>query len=736
MRWLGLVSTAGTLLALSCSASPGLASAAEAEIGSSPSLDSNVSDLVPQLRIGSSAKRAAIDEGDLYVKLPRKRRCSAIGYVLTRLTDRGALRLGSRRSIGRRSLRVRGWRRKALTLSAYRYESGGVDPSSAIVLIGRLPKDIAPAERRRHLLVVISANSEDERCLKVLRRKVSRLLPATYLRVVPAARPLLPPSPSPVLSIGSLALDRVAASQTFGAYGSEFDLAGDVDGDGLDDVLLQTSDVSGNSKARGFLRFGGPPGLADTHHLGPRGFSIAGPLGEGTFGSVIAAPGDFDGDGRADLAVGIPAPNRSRKSRPAQELVALVLPGRRYRGAIDVRRPPAGSLRITAKPGCRANETRIDPAGDINGDGLADVVVDRDDDCGRDRAAIVFGRKTGNVSLDTLGPGGITLDPNDLVGGFAPAGDINGDGFDDVAFVNGLEPDEGLDELIILLGRRAAGRVSVESDPAVVRLTRRACQDLTDVAAAGDLDGDGADELAIGVEDCGRRSLAPTVAHVLKGARSLRGRVRLSGGTTATIRSRFGPLRGTQVAAGRNVAGGAAPDLALGFSGGGPVGQGEVWLLSDVRPGEQLTLGAAGARGRRLIGAAYGQSLGADIAMSRDTTGDGRADLVISAPETEFNGAESTFSLYTVGPIVRAAPRCSTVRSGSGTLSGTEGGDRLTGSARRDKILGFAGHDCLIGAQGNDTLVGDPGGDQLDGGSGADRMLGRDGQGSAAGRGR
>ncbi len=246
------------------------------------------------------------------------------------------------------------------------------------------------------------------------------------------------------------------------------------------------------------------------------------------------------------------------------------------------------------------------------------------------------------MSLSTpSGSGGITLDPNDLVGGFAPAGDINGDGFDDVAFVNGLEPDEGLNELIILLGRRAAGRVSVASDPAVVRLTRRGCQDLTDVAAAGDLDGDGADELAIGIEECGQRSLAPTVGHVLKGGRSLRGRVRLSDATTTTIRSRFGPLRGTQVAAGQNVTGGAAPDLALSFSGGGPSGEGEVWLLSDVRPGEQLTLGAVGARGRRLIGAAYGQSLGADIAMSRDTTGDRRADLVISAPDTEFNGAAS-----------------------------------------------------------------------------------------------
>ena len=230
---------------------------------------------------------------------------------------------------------------------------GGVDPSSAIVLKGRLPSDIAPAEQRRELFLAISANSEDERCLKVLRRKVRRLLPAVYLRVVPTARPLLPPSPSPVLNVGSLALDRVAASQTFGGLGSEFDVAGDVDGDGLNDVLLQTSDVSGESKARGWVRFGGPPGIADTHHLGPRGFSIAGPLGEGTFGSVIAAPGDFDGNGRADLAVGIPAPNRSRKPRPAQELVALVLPGRRYGGTIDVRRPPARSLRITAKPGCR-----------------------------------------------------------------------------------------------------------------------------------------------------------------------------------------------------------------------------------------------------------------------------------------------------------------------------------------------------------------------------------------------
>ena len=720
---------AAALVALSLAGRPDAArAAAEAQVGSSRAGASLLSDLVPELRVGSTARRAATEGGELFITVPGKR-CGGLGYVNASLTAGPPTRLPPLRRIGRRTLKLRGGGRKSLGVRAYQADFRGVDPASAIILTIPLPADIAPAESRRTLFLTLSFQSEDARCRKAVRRRVRRLIPTVYMRLVPGAPRLIAPSPSPALRLDAAGLPRIGGPAPFANLGAEIDPAGDLDGDGLGDTLLQGDEGGEPRLVRGVLRYGGPPALVDGRALGNRGFAITGALDDESFGSTLAATGDFDGDGRADLAAGVQgSQRRGRKRRPPRELVAVVIPGRRYRGLVDIRRPPAGAMRITVKPGCSPLSTTVHGVGDVNGDGLGDLAIERPDGCGEGYAGIVFGGRRGPLPLDALGSAGITLDSDEQPGGFEPAGDVNGDGLGDVALQRVIDPDAGSDEVPLLLGRRTAGKVSLKTDPGVVHITRRRCNDLFDVAAAGDLDGDGADELAIGVDDCDDRKLSPTVAQVLKGSSALRGRVRLADFTTATVRSRFGPLSETRIAAGHDVVGGGASDLAISFPDGGPSGHGEAWLLSDVRPGEQLTLGALGRRGQRLSGAPYGETVGSDLAMTRDTTGDGRADLLIGAPGSEFAGRSSAGAVYILGLAGRAAPACSAARAGSGAIRGTDGGDRLTGSPRRDGIVGYIGADCLAGAAGNDTLVGDPGDDRLGGGTGADRLFGGTGR--------
>jgi Ca2+-binding RTX toxin-like protein len=98
---------------------------------------------------------------------------------------------------------------------------------------------------------------------------------------------------------------------------------------------------------------------------------------------------------------------------------------------------------------------------------------------------------------------------------------------------------------------------------------------------------------------------------------------------------------------------------------------------------------------------------------STDFTGDASFDYSIS---DGFGGTASGLVNVTVAPVV-------------GTVqNGTKGNDTLTGNAGNDSLNGLRGNDILIGNAGNDTLIGGNGSDTLRGGPGSDTLTGGNGQ--------
>jgi Ca2+-binding RTX toxin-like protein len=74
---------------------------------------------------------------------------------------------------------------------------------------------------------------------------------------------------------------------------------------------------------------------------------------------------------------------------------------------------------------------------------------------------------------------------------------------------------------------------------------------------------------------------------------------------------------------------------------------------------------------------------------------------------------------------------CANEKSGTAAadvLTGTELGDNLIGLDGNDKLNGLAGDDCLAGGDDNDKLVGGDGADKLNGGKGNDRLKGNAGK--------
>lgn len=231
--------------------------------------------------------------------------------------------------------------------------------------------------------------------------------------------------------------------------------AGDVNDDGFGDVLVSASmfDVNAGSDAgRAWLFLGGPAGLASTAawtFSGSERFAELGP---------VAAAGDVDGDGFADILV-------SERSR------ALLFHGSAAGPSLT-----PDEIIIPLFPGTNGVSS-IASAGDVDADGFADVLVSLEENGGLGGVYFYLGSPSGLPSTPgwvfSSGKGG-------QFGYFARGlGDVDGDGYDDVSIV-GNE-----------LDCRRCG-------PSILKLAHGGPHGLSDtrdvemaLAAAGDVDGDG-----------------------------------------------------------------------------------------------------------------------------------------------------------------------------------------------------------------------------------------------------
>ena len=562
--------------------------------------------------------------------------------------------------------------------------------------------------------------------------------------------------------------NQIAGAVAVDHAGTSVSPAGDVNGDGLADVIVGAPDADNNGRSASgsaYVIYGSPgrSSIDLAGGLGAAGFRIDGAAASDFAGTSVAAAGDVNADGVDDVIVGAPQANPIAQAAGA----AYVIYGQRTADPADVDLLALGNrgLVIATNFAGALMGTSVDGAGFFNNDSIADVVVGAHNNPGNQTGTVyvIYGQASADPSdvnvdnlalneaargMSILGAQGFAETGRDVSG----VGDMAGDSRSDIAIAADAFDVPGranVGQTFVIYGADLAD----PSDIALVNIsaaeggrgfviTGANAEDRfgTDLSVAGDFNADGRSDLIAGARNADFTDSTAGAAYVIYGANDS-GDVPdldLSSAATQDAWMRIdgddsGDLAGSAVAGAGDVNGDGIADAIVGAPGADLVtiaSDGAAYVvygqaLADPPEAHVRNIGpGAPADGRgftifRNQGATLGQ-LGGAVATAGDADGDGHSDVLVGdsqfaagspsrnqsgaayltapeAPETAISGqgiteADPTFTLSS--PTTGAAFECSldsaafTPCSSPLTLSGVSNGfHSLAARAVADGVL-------------------------------------------------
>ena len=532
--------------------------------------------------------------------------------------------------------------------------------------------------------------------------------------------------------------------------------AGDVNGDGFDDVILGAflNDGGGDTAGAAYVVFGAstrPSSInLDNVALGTGGFKITGEAAFDQVGEAVSAAGDVNGDGFDDLLVGAVGNDAGGSGSGAAYVVfgAAAPPS-----SVNLATLGSAGFKLAGEQASDAAGASVGSAGDVNGDGIDDFIISAvaDDGGGEDfadsgAAYVVFGASSPETSLANvaLGTGGfkITVDiAGDRTGdSVSSAGDLNGDGIDDLVVGARLNDGGGVNAgaAYVVFGS-ATNLTSVSLDTVALgtggfKITGEAAGDIVgeSVSSAGDVNGDGIDDLIVGARDNDALgNAAAGAAYVIFGSTTAPTSVNLDNIALGTGGFKINgaaanDATGRSVDSAGDVNGDGFDDVIVGAYNN-ESGYGAAWVVfgsasspTSIDLKNDVQLGTAGFRIEGENGNDYA---GFAAASAGDIDGDGFDDLFVGAYYNDAGGTNAGAGYVIFGGDF----------FGKVTLAGTSAAETLTGTGGVDVMVGGQGDDLLIGNGGADVLRGGAGSDdfvitdttfaKIDGGSGDDFLV-------------
>ncbi|RPJ59526.1 MAG: hypothetical protein EHM23_13765, partial [Acidobacteria bacterium] len=402
------------------------------------------------------------------------------------------------------------------------------------------------------------------------------------------------------------------SDQASSGFGISVSTAGDVNGDGFSDVIVGAHLFSGDEVDAGavFLYLGSADGLNTSSSWTGQGDQV-----DAWFGRSVATAGDINGDGYSDVVVGACLNGNGQY----QEGAAFCFFG----SASGPGSAPNWSAEINHESALFG--TSVATAGDVNGDGFADVIVGApgysNSEISEGAAFLYFGSSSG------LGASPVWTAESQQWGAefgasVSTAGDVNGDGFSDVLVGaprhDNFTSDEG--RAFLYLGSPAA----LSQSPGWSADSNNAASEFGwSVASAGDVNADGYSDVIVSAWLFDNGETNEGRAYVYLGSENGLG---LSPAWTAEgnqADARFG----SSVASAGDINGDGYSDVIVGE---------EAFSDEDTQEGRALVYfgsaaGLSSSAAWTAEGDQYMAYFGRSVATAGDVNGDGYSDVIVGA---------------------------------------------------------------------------------------------------------